>query len=407
MQSKQDIKLLAALILWAILPSVYLLTRMQVIAISGADINILGQMEWFDLIDETLITMLTVPLYHLLNNHDGSAKRNGQAFVVSFCIYAVFTAIIVAKCGTIAEIMKAEDATQFLRLQAFSLLVAYIGTFSVILFTIQGNYKVVYILTGIKLIMLVGLDYLLIQRFMEIGAAYSEIIANALVSISAFVLLMARGYIQFGKCDTQWLKEWLKIGVWAGLQIVLANVVYALAVVRMVNVVSEAGNYWAANNFIWGWLLIPVTCFAEIIKKNQLDSLSFKNTWRHCLCIVGVWLISVPGWRWFISGPMALNADEILKIVFPAIPFYLAYIISQMIESWFISHGKTVYNTAVSAIVNIIYYGIAYALFQYGVFQPGLSFVIGLFGWGMVAACVLDVLMYKFFVSRLTRSCEI
>lgn len=28
---------------------------------------------------------------------------------------------------------------------------------------------------------------------------------------------------------------------------------------RMVNVVGEQGTYWVANNFIWSWLLLPIT----------------------------------------------------------------------------------------------------------------------------------------------------
>ena len=64
--TKKDFKLYWSLILYALLPSVYLLIRMQIVAVSGVDINIMGQIEWFDLIDEVLVTALTVPLYFLL-----------------------------------------------------------------------------------------------------------------------------------------------------------------------------------------------------------------------------------------------------------------------------------------------------------------------------------------------------
>lgn len=64
--TKKDFKLYGSLILYALLPSVYLLIRMQIVAVSGVDINIMGQIEWFDLIDEVLVTALTVPLYFLI-----------------------------------------------------------------------------------------------------------------------------------------------------------------------------------------------------------------------------------------------------------------------------------------------------------------------------------------------------
>ena len=42
-------------------------------------------------------------------------------------------------------------------------------------------------------------------------------------------------------------------------------------VVEMVNIVAEQGNYWVANNFIWGWLLIPMAALMEIIRSDCKD----------------------------------------------------------------------------------------------------------------------------------------
>lgn len=36
----------------------------------------------------------------------------------------------------------------------------------------------------------------------------------------------------------------------------------------MVNDVVERGNYWVANNFIWG-VLVPILALAEIIKREN------------------------------------------------------------------------------------------------------------------------------------------
>ena len=41
-----------------------------------------------------------------------------------------------------------------------------------------------------------------------------------------------------------------------------------LMIVRMVNVVGEQGTFWVANNFIWGWLLLPVLQLGELIKSD-------------------------------------------------------------------------------------------------------------------------------------------
>ena len=50
---------------------------------------------------------------------------------------------------------------------------------------------------------------------------------------------------------------------------VLDNFIYSIMICKMVNAVSESGNYWIANNFIWGWLLIPIMVITEIIKRNN------------------------------------------------------------------------------------------------------------------------------------------
>lgn len=67
------------------------------------------------------------------------------------------------------------------------------------------------------------------------------------------------------------------MGFFSGVQIFLDNFICAVMICKMVNAVSESGNYWVANNFIWGWLLVPVICVAEIIKKNSFEKIKFKN----------------------------------------------------------------------------------------------------------------------------------
>ena len=121
----------------------------------------------------------------------------------------------------------------------------------------------------------------------------------------------------------------------------------------MVNAVSESGNYWVANNFIWGWLLVLVTCLVEIIKKN--------------------------------------NEKEL----YPLIPFYVTYLISAVIDGWFISKGKTLYNAINSVVVNIGYYGIVYVLFKQGVFEMNMNFIVMMFGFGMAVHMIGSVIMYR------------
>ena len=243
-------------------------------------------------------------------------------------------------------------------------------------------------------------DIILIQRFSHLGAAYSEIVVNIIIAIASIICVIRRKYLNlnYKAFDTSWLKEWAKIGVWSGVNIFLSNIVYALVIVRMVNMTGNAGNYWIANEFIWKWLIVPITCLHEIVKKNDLRILTYKNTWSYCFRIVMIWLLTVPLWPYFLRYAMAVDQSrmsDILRIINLAMPFFVGYIICQMIEAWFISKGKTILVALTSAIVNIGYYGVVYWLFAKGMFAANIQFVICLFGLGMMVASICDIILYK------------
>ena len=396
---KNDLKLLISLMVWMIIPSLYMLIRMNIVSINRVDINILGQTEWFDLIDEVITTTLIVPLYALLSK-ENSKYKNGIAFLTSFIIYLLFTLIIVFHITRITSFMNAEYAKEYLLLQSISLIFSFVLTFVVLLLTISSNHKFVWVLIIVKVILLSICDYIFISRFKDIGAAYSEILVNVLLVIFSIAHIVSKGYIGFKRVELSFFNEWFQIGKFAGIQIFLDNFIYAIMIVKMVNAVNEAGNYWVANNFIWGWLLVPVICFSELIKKNNLASISFKNTWKYSLMIVCLWLITMPFWDGFINKAMAVDSNQIMPIVMKSMPFYLTYIVSAFIDAWFISKGKTIYNMIISLIVNIVYYGIVFVLFKNGIFTINMNFIIYMFGVGMVAHMVLSIIIYHVDIKR-------
>ena len=390
---KRDAKLFFSLVIWMLIPSIYLLVRMNIVSINNVDINILVQMEWFDLIDEVVTTMLIIPLYSILSKNY-SKYKNGIAILTSFIIYLLFTILIVIHISGISSFMNADYAKDYLLLQSISLIFSFVLNFVILLLTINNDYILVWTLIIVKVILLSIFDYVLINKYKDIGAAYSEIFANIVLSVFALGFIILKGYIGIKKVGLQFFNEWLHVGKFAGIQILLDNYIYALMIVKMVNAVNESGNYWVANNFIWGWLLVPVMCFAELIKKNNLINLSFKNTWKYALLIVMLWIVTLPFWGAFIDKTMAVNTNNILPIVMQNMPFYLTYIVSAFIDAWFISKGKTIYNMLISMIVNIVYYGIIYILFNRNIFTMDIRFIIYMFGGGMVVHMVLSMLFY-------------
>ena len=390
---KRDAKLFFSLVIWMLIPSIYLLVRMNIVSINNVDINILGQMEWFDLIDEVVTTMLIIPLYSILTKNY-SKYKNGIAILTSFIIYLLFTVLIVIHISGISSFMNADYAKDYLLLQSISLIFSFVLNFVILLLTINNDYILVWTLIIVKVILLSIFDYVLINKYKDIGAAYSEIFVNIVLSVFALGFIILKGYIGIKRVGLQFFNEWLHVGKFAGIQILLDNYIYALMIVKMVNAVNESGNYWVANNFIWGWLLVPVMCFAELIKKNNLINLSFKNTWKYALLIVMLWIVTLPFWGVFIDKAMAVNTNNILPIVMQNMLFYLTYIVSAFIDAWFISKGKTTYNMLISMIVNIVYYGIIYILFNRNIFTMDIRFIIYMFGGGMVVHMVLSMLFY-------------
>ncbi|MBP3200224.1 MAG: hypothetical protein J6M39_01045 [Lachnospiraceae bacterium] len=390
---KRDTKLFFSLVIWMLIPSIYLLVRMNIVSINSVDINILGQMEWFDLIDEVITTMLIIPLYSILTKNY-SKYKNGTAMLISFIIYLFFTILIVMHISGISSYMNAEYAKDYLLLQSISLIFSFVLNFVILLLTVNNDYILVWTLIIVKVILLSIFDYALINKYKDIGAAYSEILVNIVLSTFALGFIVLKGYIGIKKVELQFFNEWFQVGKFAGIQIFLDNFIYALMIVKMVNAVNESGNYWVANNFIWGWLLVPVMCFAELIKKNSLINLSFKNTWKYALLIVILWIVTIPFWGVFIDKTMAVNSNNILPIVMQNMPFYLTYIVSTFIDAWFISKGKTIYNMLISLIVNIVYYGIIYMLFNRNIFIMNMRFIIYMFGGGMVVHMILSIIIY-------------
>lgn len=82
----------------ALIPAVYQTIKTFLISAGGqADVfDIIGQMEWFDLINETLQEFLIVPLYSVLkkifkNHKDGFAGATFKTGLCAFVLYTLFS----------------------------------------------------------------------------------------------------------------------------------------------------------------------------------------------------------------------------------------------------------------------------------------------------------------------------
>ena len=403
----------------ALVPAIYQTIKTFIISTNNTPdvFDIIGQMEWFDLINETLQAFLIVPLYSILNKILKNDKDNFSKYIfkiglISFIIYTLFSIGVLIYGKVLIKAMSVEQidikvVNNYLQLETIAFMIGNIISFVNVVFVVIGKSINVYLFLFGKIILSLITDLVLIPNLGVYGIAISNIIVNLVLSIFSYWLLYKQGYVKlsrFNKNDQTIFTEWLKIGIFSGVQQFIDNLVYAVMICKMVNLVQEQGNYWIANNFIWGWLLIPVAALTEVIRRDCKDgynNLKQFNYYFVAFIVIVLWILSVPLWIPFYRYAESLtNAREIFLITIKLVPFYIAYAASAIIDNIFIGLGKTIYNAINSLIINIVYYGIFYVLYLTNRLTFTLNTIIIMFGFGIVTHLVISIIEEKIFLRK-------
>lgn len=279
--------------------------------------------------------------------------------------------------------------SNYLKLETIAFVIGIIPSFFNVLFVATEKTKNVYAFLTLKVVLGLITDFILIPILGVNGVAISNIITNLVLSIVLFIILYYEKLIKFcflKKEDYLIYLSWLKIGFFSGIQQFIDNIVYALMIGKMVNMVSEQGNYWIANNFIWGLLLIPVTAMMEIIKTDCKEKEMIKSNYYLLSSFIFIfWILTVPGWNPFLKHIEKLeNANHIFLILLKLVPFYIPYTLCMIPDSIFIGKGKTYLTAINSGLVNFIYYGIWFILYRNNIVTFTIDVIIYMFGFGMV-----------------------
>jgi hypothetical protein len=207
--------------------------------------------------------------------------------------------------------------------------------------------------------------------------------------------------------DFRWLGEWFRIGGLSGLESFVRNAAFILMVIRLINVVQEQGTFWVTNNFIWGWLLLPVLALGELIRRDVAEeeaSIKLKSPGYFAITaiIIILWLITMPAWRWFIGDIMNIAEPEtVLNLVVISLIFYVTFAFNNVVDSIFYGRGRTDLMLYQSLIVNTVFYGGAFVLYRTGVYVPTLTAIAVMFGVGIAFDSLITLIMYRRFVRRL------
>ena len=412
-----DWKMYLALCLLALVPAVYqtIVTKLITSYTSPGSLDIVGQMEWFDLIDETICAFLIVPMYSVLSKAYKKDNFNQVVFklgIIVIGLYALFSLGTFFYGINLVSYMNPNEidisaAYRYLSLETVAFMIGIIFSYASVVFLVIDKAKYMYAFLVAKIALATLSNFVLIPNMGIDGIAVSNMIANGIMGILAILLLIYEKQLRPGKYnkkDIPRFKDWGRIGLFAGGQQFLDNIIYALMICRMVNAVSESGNYWVSNNFIWGWLLIPITCLAEIIRKDAGSNgynLKQKNYYSITLFALVIWFSLIPTYKWFFEVVQGIdNFARIFDIVIKNLGFYVAYAFSQIPDAIFVGMGKTKYNAINSLICNIVYYGIWFIFYKTGVVIMNMDMIIIMFGVGNIVHWCVSLIEEKVFLRR-------
>lgn len=410
-----DWKMYFALCLLALVPAIYqtVITGLITTETSPGNLDIIGQMEWFDLINETICAFLIVPMYSILSKAKKTENFNKIVFklgIIVIMLYTLFTIGTFFYGIYLVEYMNPNEidvvaAYRYLSLETIAFMIGIVFSYVSVVFVVIDKSKYMYAFLVGKIILALISDFILIPYLGIDGIAIGNIISNTTIGILGIIFLIYGKYIKidkFNKEDKTYFKTWAKIGLFAGGQQFLDNIIYALMIVRMVNAVSESGNYWVSNNFIWGWLLIPVTCLNEIIRKDAgQDGYNLKqsNYYSITIFVLLIWFALIPTYQWFFKDIEKLdNPQVIFEIVIKNLGFYVAYAFSQIPDAIFVGLGKTKYNAINSLICNIVYYGIWFIVYQTAAITMNMDMIIIMFGCGNIVHWCVSLIEEKIFL---------
>ena len=423
--SRINYKLFLALIVLALAPTIYTTVRVFFLGQLPGEysFSIAGQLSWVNLLYEILNEAIILPLFFFVGkvkedkNEFSNRVRTGM--LISLSVYVVLSAVVLIFAKPLLSLMATdasiiEASASYIRIESIANIFSILTQFALVALVTVNKSKYLYALTGAKLVLCLVSDIFLVSTLPVSanlgvnGIGYSNIIVNAILLAVSILLLAKEGIKVFAKAklDFSWAKELAKIGGISGIESLVRNVAYMVMIARMVNVVGEQGTYWVANNFIWGWLLLPVLQLGELIKQEVATDK--ENVRRNSLGYFGItaiisalWFVSIPLWKPFMTHILCFtNVEKLFELVMVLVGFYVLYAIQNVFDSTFYGLGKTNYMLFESVVTNTIYYGIAFILYITGVWTPSLIGIALLFGIGNAFDSVVSFVAYAFLLKK-------
>jgi len=419
-------RLFLALLLMGLIPTIYTTVRIFFLGQMPGDwgFNIASQLSWVNLFYEIIQEALILPLFYFIGmslaKHDELENCVKTGMILTGGIYTLLSIVIMIFAVPLIRFM-AQDVTligetaNYIRLETVAAIFATLVRFvTIVLVTIKKE-KYLYAILGLQMILSIVLDTFLVST-LDIslnlgvnGIAVTNIVVNILLLGLSILILCKEGIHLFAKGNPLqfgWMKKWAVVGGISGLESFVRNFAFMMMIVRMVNVVGEQGTFWVANNFIWGWLLLPVLQLGELVKRDcgeDRRSIAEKSLGYFGITaiIVALWALTLPLWKPFMQNVLELgNAQEVFRIVLISVGFYVFFAFNNVIDSIFYGIGKTNYMLFQSLVINGIFYGGAFIFYATGLYVPTLTKIALMFAAGTALDSILTYFMYAWMLKK-------
>lgn len=417
--------MLFSLIFLGLCPTIYTTVRIFFLGQLPGEwaYSIAGQLGWVNLLYEILSEAIILPLFYFIGKAFGDKEelnnRVKTGIIVTLGVFGFLFVIILIFAEPLLKWMAADKAiisesAAYIRIESAASVFSMLANFVLVVLVTLGKEKYVYYITFSKVILCLLFDTFLVSTLpfsanMGVkGIGVSNIIVNIVLFFVTVAILQKEGVkiLSRGKLKFGWLKEFGVIGGISGLESLIRNLAYMLMIVRMVNVVNEQGTYWVANNFIWGWLLIPITQLAELIKRDiSTDRNAIYEKTPAYLIITAtvcvIWFISIPLWKPFMMYVLQYSeVEKLFNLVLILLGFYVLYAFQNVFDATFYGLGKTQYMIFESIVTNSLYYGGAFVLYITGVWVPTLTGIALLFGIGVAFDSVVSLVAYLYLLKK-------
>ena len=413
-------KLLAVLLLSAFIPTLYSTLRINYLGSLPEPwaFSIAAQVAWlnvaYEVISEGLLLPLAFILGQVIKDKNKFPQRMSMSLIIFASCYALMTLFVLLFTPKLLQLMQNTSdlvtaTTHYIRLESIAIFISSIFTFCSLVFVLKNNQKALYQLLILKTLLTICFDTLFVSQTsvsLQLGVngvAYTNIAVNSILFVIAFIWLRKEGatFNVFKQENIAWLKQWLRIGIKSGLESFVRNAAFIVMILQLVNQVQQAGVFWVTNQFIWGWLLLPVLALGQLIKQdaacsNGLSKHKVNSYMLLTLIFVTLWVLTIPLWSQFMSGVMGIdNYQPIYQLSLLMLGFYIVFAFNNVIDSYFYGIGRTDLMLYQSLIVNTVFYGAAFYAYQIDWFIPDLESIAIMFGLGITFDAIITFALYR------------